>query len=127
MKTYLTKNSNTVTIDAKGRILGRLATEVATILRGKNKPNFAPNKIVGDLVVVENADLIKVTGAKLDQKTYYRHTGYLGNMRSITLKHLLEKSPEKVIEFAVYGMLPNNRLRSEIMKRLTIKTSKAQQ
>lgn len=126
MKTYLIKNPNTVTIDAKGRILGRLATEIATILRGKNKANYTPNKIVGDLVIVENADLVKVSGNKLEQKFYYRHTGYLGNMKSISLKHLLEKSPEKVIEYAVYGMIPANRLRPEIMKRLTIKTSKVQ-
>lgn len=126
MKTYLPTTSETVTIDAKDRVLGRLATEIATILRGKNKPTYTPNKVTGDKVEVLNADLIKVTGNKLDQKMYYKHTGYVGNMKSINLKDLLAKKPEKVIEFAVYGMLPANRLRKELMKRLTIKTSKEQ-
>lgn len=119
-KTYLPTQSATRSFDASGKTLGRLATEIAIALRGKDKATFAPNKIVGDVVVVTNAKQIHITGNKVDQKTYYKHTGYLGNMKSITLKQLIAKDPTEPLRRAVYGMLPDNRLRKELMKRLTI-------
>jgi len=119
-KTYLPTTDHAVTLDASGQILGRLATQIATILRGKNKPTFAPHRIEGDRVIVTNAAAIKVSGRKLEQKMYHRHTGYIGNLRTTTLKDLMVTKPEQVIERAVYGMLPNNRLRKELMKRLTV-------
>ena len=97
-------------IDAADRPLGRLATEVATLLRGKHKPAFHPSQDVGDYVVVVNASKVAVTGRKLEQKVYYRHSGHLGNLKETTLKELLAKRPERVIEHAVRGMLPKNRL-----------------
>lgn len=119
-KTYLPTTDATRTIDATGKTLGRLATEVAIALRGKDKATFAPNKIVGDVVVVTNTNKVRYTGNKIEQKTYYKHTGYLGNMKSITLGKLIEKDPTEPLRRAVYGMLPDNRLRKELMKRLTI-------
>lgn len=107
-------------IDAKDAILGRLATRAALLLRGKHKVSFAANIDGGDYVHVINASAIKVTGNKLEDKMYYSHSGYLGNLRETQLKTLLEKSPEKVIERAIYGMLPKNRLRSEWMNRLKV-------
>ncbi len=97
-------------IDAADRPLGRLATEVATLLRGKHKPAFHPSQDIGDYVVVVNAGKVAVTGRKLEQKVYYRHSGHLGNLRETTLKDMLAKRPERVIEHAVRGMLPKNRL-----------------
>ena len=97
-------------IDAAQRPLGRLATEVATLLRGKHKPAFHPSQDVGDYVVVVNAAQIAVSGRKLEQKIYYRHSGHLGSLRETTLKEMLEKRPERVIEHAVRGMLPKNKL-----------------
>jgi len=97
-------------IDAAQRPLGRLATEVATLLRGKHKPAFHPSQDVGDYVVVVNAAQIAVSGRKLEQKIYYRHSGHLGGLRETTLKAMLEKRPERVIEHAVRGMLPKNKL-----------------
>lgn len=97
-------------IDAADRPLGRLATEVATLLRGKHKPAFHPSQDVGDYVVVINAGKVAVTGRKLEQKVYYRHSGHLGNLKQTTLKDMLAKRPERVIEHAVRGMLPKNRL-----------------
>ncbi|MCA9388365.1 50S ribosomal protein L13 [Candidatus Berkelbacteria bacterium] len=120
MKTYLPQESKTQNIDAKNQVLGRLATKIAVILRGKDKPEFAPHKIVGDKVIVTNADDIRVTGNKLDNKIYYRHTGYIGGLKQISLKDQLAKDSTEVIKKAVYGMLPSNRLRSELMKRLTV-------
>lgn len=120
MKTYLPKDSQTQTIDAKGQVLGRLATKIAVVLRGKDKPSFAPNKIVGDKVIVTNAKDIRVTGNKLENKIYYRHTGYIGGLKEISLKDQLDKDPTEVIKKAVYGMLPSNRLRKELMKRLSV-------
>lgn len=119
-KTYLPTHDTTVTIDATGKVLGRLATEVAIILRGKHKPTFAPHRIEGDRVIVTNALKVGFTGRKLDQKMYYKHSGYLGHLRSIVLKDLFAKDPADVIVRAVYGMLPNNRLRPELMKRLEV-------
>lgn len=119
-KTYLPATDTVRTFDATGRVLGRLATEVATVLRGKDKPTFAPHRIEGDRVVVVNAAQVSVTGKKLEQKVYRSHTGYLGNMKEVTLKQLMERSPEQVIEMAIYNMLPKNRLRREMMRRLVI-------
>ncbi len=124
-KTYLPIDDTVVTIDAKDQVLGRLATRIATVLRGKHKPTFAPHRIEGDRVVVTNAAQVRVTGRKLDQKIYYRHTGYIGNMKQVTLRELMATRPEQVVEQAVYGMLPNNRLRSELMKRLTVHAKEA--
>jgi len=109
---------DTHTIDAEGKVLGRLATEIAILLRGKHKPTFAPNKDMGDFVVVKNTGKIKITGRKLEQKKYYRHSGYLGHLKEIPLKKVFEEDPGKVLEIAVFGMLPKNKLRAEQIKRL---------
>jgi len=108
------------TIDAKGRVLGRLATIVANLLRGKTKPEFSPEKDLGDFVVIKNASQIKLTGSKLKTKIYYHHTGYPGGLKEITLEKLFQKDPKKVIQKAVAGMLPKNKLRKIFMKRLKI-------
>jgi len=97
-------------IDAADRPLGRVATQVATLLRGKHKPVFHPSQDVGDYVVVVNAGKVAVTGKKLEQKIYYRHSGYLGGLKETSLKEMLAKRPERVIEHAVRGMLPKNSL-----------------
>ena len=97
-------------VDATGYTLGRLASEVAKILRGKNKPIFTPFIDTGDYVIITNADKIKVTGKKLEQKVYYRHSDYVGGMKETTLKEMLNKKPERVIELAVKGMLPKGPL-----------------
>lgn len=109
-------------IDAKDQTLGRLATQVAQLLRGKHKPIFAPHVDVGDFVIVINADKIRVTGDKLDQKRYYRHSGYPGGLRSRTLRQMLDTFPERVIHSAVRGMLPKNRLGRKTIKKLKIYT-----
>jgi len=106
------------TIDASGKILGRLATEVAILLRGKQKPDFAPNKEIGDFVIVKNVDKIRFSGKKMEQKKYYHHSGYLGGLKEISLEKLFQKNPEKVFKKAVFGMLPKNRLRARQIKRL---------
>ena len=105
-------------VDATGYTLGRLASEVAKILRGKNKPIFTPFIDTGDYVIITNADKIKVTGKKLEQKVYYRHSDYVGGMKETTLKEMLNKKPERVIELAVKGMLPKGPLG---MKETTLK------
>lgn len=110
----------THTIDATGKILGRLATQIAVLLRGKNKPDFVPNQDIGDFVVVKNIDKIKFTGKKFDKKFFYRHTGYLGGLKKIPLKKLFEKDPVKILKRAVFGMLPKNKLRVKQIKRLKI-------
>ena len=97
-------------IDAADRPLGRVATEIATLLRGKHKPAFHPSQDIGDYVVVVNASKVAVTGRKREQKIYYRHSGYLGGLKETSLKDMLAKRPERVIEHAVRGMLPKNRL-----------------
>ena len=107
-------------VDATGCTLGRLSSEVASVLRGKNKTCFTPHVDCGDYVIVVNADKIKVSGKKLDQKIYYHHSDYVGGMKETTLKELLAKKPERVIEFAVKGMLPKNKLQAERMKRLRV-------
>jgi len=108
----------TQTIDAAGKILGRLATEIAVLLRGKGRSDFRPNQDSGDFVVVKNVDKIKVTGKKMEQKKYYHYSGYPGGMKETSLKKLFEKSPTEVLRKAVFGMLPKNKLRAEQIKRL---------
>lgn len=107
-------------IDATDQVLGRLATRIATILTGKNKPQYAPFIVTGDHVIVINAAKIRLTGQKLDQKVYYRHTGYPGGLREVTLGRLLETRPEQVIHEAVLGMLPKNKLRKRYVGRLRV-------
>ncbi|MCK4454033.1 50S ribosomal protein L13 [Candidatus Parcubacteria bacterium] len=112
---------NTHTIDATDKVLGRLATQIAVLLRGKHKPDFVPYKDMGDFVVVKNVDKIKITGKKMEQKVYYHHSGFLGGLKETPLKKLLKEKPEEVLKKAVFGMLPKNKLRSKIIKRLKIK------
>ena len=109
-------------IDAEGETLGRLATKIAVILKGKNKASFAPHLDNGDYVVVTNCDKFKVTWKKLTDKMYYRHTGYLGGLKEISLEDLLTKKPTKALEFAVNGMLPKNKLRKGMLSRLKLFT-----
>ena len=107
-------------VDATGYTLGRLASEVAKVLRGKNKPVFTPHVDTGDYVIVVNADKIKVTGKKLDQKIYYHHADYVGGMKETTLREMLAKKPEKVVELAVKGMLPKGPLGREMFTKLHV-------
>jgi large subunit ribosomal protein L13 len=107
-------------VDATDKTLGRLATELAHRLRGKHKPTFTPNMDTGDHMIVVNAEKIKVTGKKLDDKIYYRHTGYIGNLKSITLGKLLDTHPERAIERAVKGMLPRNPLGRAMYRKLHV-------
>jgi large subunit ribosomal protein L13 len=107
-------------IDADGMVLGRLASEVAQNLRGKHKPTFTPHMNCGDIVIVVNAAKIAVTGNRLDQKVYYRHSQYPGGLKTETLRHLLARKPEAVIERTVKGMLPHNRLGDDILGRLKV-------
>lgn len=107
-------------IDAEGQILGRLASNIAKILMGKHKPTYTRNIDTGDYVIVVNAEKIKVTGKKLTDKIYYRHSGYLGGLKEETLMSLLTKKPEKVIELAVKGMLPKNKLGRKMIKKLKV-------
>jgi large subunit ribosomal protein L13 len=107
-------------VDAQGQTLGRLATRIATVLRGKHKPIYTPHMDCGDYVIVVNADKIHVTGQKLDQKTYYRHSGYPGGLRQVSLRRQLQVHPDRVIEAAVRGMLPHNRLGRKMFKKLKI-------
>ena len=108
----------THTIDATGKVLGRLATQIAVLLRGKHKPTFVPYKDEGDFVVVENIKNIKITGKKLEQKKYYRHSGYPGGLKEVSLKKLFDERPGEVLKKAIWGMLPRNKLRKEMIKRL---------
>ena len=107
-------------VDADGCTLGRLASEVASVLRGKNKPQYTPNVDTGDYVIVINAEKISVTGKKLDQKIYYRHSEYVGGMKETTLREMLAKKPEKVIELAVKGMLPKGPLGRQMYSKLHV-------
>ena len=107
-------------VDAEGCTLGRLASEVASVLRGKNKPVFTPHVDTGDYVIVINAEKIKVTGKKLDQKIYYNHSDYVGGMKETTLKEMMEKHPERVIELAVKGMLPKGPLGRQMYTKLHV-------
>jgi large subunit ribosomal protein L13 len=107
-------------IDAEGRVLGRLASEIARILMGKHKPQWQPNLDIGDFVIVVNAEKVRLTGKKLDQKFHYRHSGRLGNLKAYSYRWMLENRPERVIELAVSKMLPKNRLRARMLKRLRV-------
>ena len=107
-------------VDAEGCTLGRLASGVASVLRGKNKPQFTPHVDTGDYVIVVNADKIKVTGKKMDQKIYYNHSDYVGGMKETTLKEMMAKHPERVIEHAVKGMLPKGPLGREMYTKLFV-------
>jgi large subunit ribosomal protein L13 len=123
-KTYSIKASDIErqwhTIDASDEVLGRLATRIAQLLMGKHKPMFCRNLDVGDFVVVTNADKVKVTGDKTRQKMYYRHSGYPGGLKSISLEKMMQTHPTRVIEYAVKGMLPRNKLSAGMMKRLKV-------
>ena len=107
-------------VDAEGKILGRLATRVAAILRGKHKPIFSPHLDTGDYVIIVNAEKIRVTGNKLDTKMYYRYSGYRGGLKSIVLRKQLEKHPDRVLVHAIRGMLPKNRLGRAMRKKLKV-------
>ncbi|NLS44777.1 MAG: 50S ribosomal protein L13 [Firmicutes bacterium] len=107
-------------VDAEGKTLGRLASQIASVLRGKHKPSFSPHLDMGDYVIVVNAEKIRVTGDKLRQKMYYRHSGYPGGLRAVSLGDMLRKRPEAVIENAVTGMLPHNRLGRKIRRKLKV-------
>ena len=124
MKTYSTKASDIErqwhVIDASGKVLGRMTTQVACLLMGKHKPIFSRNLDMGDFVVVTNADKIRVTGKKVKQKIYYRHSGYPGGLKSVSLEEMMRTNPSQVIEHAVKGMLPQNHLRARMMKRLRV-------
>jgi len=124
MKTYVTNPGEVerewYVVDATGQTLGRLASRVATVLRGKHKPVYSPSIDTGDHVIVINADKIHVTGRKLDQKIYYRYSGYPGGLKETTLRNMLDKRPTRVIRLAVRGMLPKNRLGRQMLKKLKI-------
>ena len=121
-KTYILKSEDVqrgwFVVDAADQTLGRLATQIASVLRGKHKPAFSPDVDLGDFVVVVNAEKIHTTGRKLDQKMYYHHSGYPGGLKSTSLRAMLSKHPERVVEHAVRGMLPKNRLGRRMLKRL---------
>jgi len=123
-KTYVPKSGDIthewVLVDANGQNLGRLATQISTVLLGKNKPTFTPGVDTGDYVVVVNAERITVTGNKMDDKYYYRHSGYPGGLKQINLRDQLAKHPDRVIRSAVWGMLPHNRLGRKLLKKLKI-------
>ena len=124
MKTYMANPDKIerkwYVVDATGYTLGRLASEVAKVLRGKNKPIFTPHMDCGDYVIVVNAEKIKVTGKKLDQKIYYNHSDYVGGMRETTLREMMAKKPEKVVELAVKGMLPKGHLGRSMITKLHV-------
>jgi len=122
VKTYVPKEveSKWYVIDAEGKTLGRLAAKIATILRGKHKPEFTPNEAFGDYVIVVNAEKVKLTGKKLEDKIYTRYSGYQGGLKRIPAGEMLKKHPERVIERAVKGMLPKNRLGRRLFKRLKV-------
>jgi len=126
MKTYSTKPSEIErewhVIDASDKVLGRLATQVANLLMGKHKPIFCRNLDTGDFVVILNADKVRVTGNKAKQKLYYRHSGYPGGLKSISLEKMMQTNPARVIEHAVKGMLPHNRLGAKMVKKLKVYT-----
>ena len=124
MRTFTAKNENIehewYVVDAAGQTLGRLASRIAPILKGKHKPTYTPYVDCGDYVIIVNADKVRVTGRKLDQKFYYRHSGYPGGVKSISLRHQLDKYPERVLEAAVRGMMPKNKLGRRMMKKLKV-------
>lgn len=130
MNTYFARKEdftkkNWCLIDAKDKVLGRLATEVADILRGKNKAQYTPHVDTGDFVVVINAEKVQLTGKKWSQKVYYRHSGYPGGLKSISAEELLQKKPEELIRHAVRGMMPKSRLGRQMLKKLKVYTGDA--
>jgi large subunit ribosomal protein L13 len=124
MKTYVatpaTRERNWLVVDASGKTLGRLATQIADALRGKRKPEYTPHCDVGDFVIVVNAEKVAVTGNKRQEKRYYRHSGYPGGLRSRTFEEMIERRPEEVLRLAVKGMLPRNRLGRQQLRKLKI-------
>jgi len=124
MKTYSAKQADIkrdwYVVDATGKTLGRLASEIALRLRGKHKPEYTPHVDTGDYIVVVNAEKVHVTGRKETDKVYYSHSGWIGGLKSITFEKLVEKAPERTIEFAVKGMLPKNRLGRAMFKKLKV-------
>ncbi len=123
-KTYHAKQSEVTPewrlVDASGQTLGRLATRISRALQGKDKPIYTPNVLTGDFVVVVNAEKVRVTGRKLNQKLYYRHSGYVGNLKTFVMKDIMEKNPERVLEMAVKGMLPRTKRGRDMFKRLKV-------
>lgn len=124
MRTYMAKTSDVErhwhVVDAEGKPLGRLAARIAAMLMGKDKPSFTPHMDAGDFVVVVNAEKVAVTGDKVRSKLYHRHSGYPGGLKTANLQQMLSKHPEKVIEFAVRGMLPHNRLGAQMFRKLKV-------
>lgn len=124
MKTFVAKEKDVqkkwYVVDATNKILGRLASQIAIKLRGKDKPIFTPHVDTGDFVIVINAEKVRLTGKKWDNKYYYRHSGYMGGLKQITARKLLEKKPEELIRHAVRGMLPKNKLGRRLLKKLKI-------
>ncbi len=124
MKTFVTKSADVerrwYVVDAEGKTLGRLASQIAAILRGKHKPIYSPSVDCGDFVIVVNAEKIAVTGQRMEKKMYYRHSGYPGGLRELSLRQQLEKHPTRPVELAVRGMLPKNRLGRKMIKKLKV-------
>lgn len=124
MKSYMAKNEENPgkwhLIDAEGKILGRLSTEIAILLRGKNKPTFTPQSDTGDFVVVVNAEKVKLTGKKAETKKYYRHTAWFGGIKCESYKGMLEKTPHRIVEEAVWGMLPKNAMGKKLLGKLKV-------
>jgi len=124
MKTQFAKKGDVerkwYVVDARDAVLGRLAVKIAVYLRGKNKPVFTPNVDTGDFIIVVNADKVRLTGNKMTDKVYYHHTGYIGGIKAETAKEMFEKHPERIIEKAVWGMLPKNTLGKQMLKKLKV-------
>jgi large subunit ribosomal protein L13 len=124
MSTHVTKlpeiERRHYVVDADGQVLGRMATQVASVLRGKGKPNFSPHLDTGDFVIIVNAEKVKITGSKMDQKTYFRHSGHPGASKFTTVREMMEKRPEEVVRHAVRGMLPKNKLGRKMLKKLRV-------
>ena len=124
MKTYMAKpdsiNRKWYVVDADGKRLGRLASEIASVLRGKHKPEFTPHLNTGDYVIVINAEKVALTGKKENQKLYRRHTGYTGNLKTISYKDMMEKHPERIVEIAVKGMVAHNKLGRQVLAKLHV-------
>lgn len=124
MKSYMVRSEDIekkwYVVDAKGKTVGRIATKIASILRGKDKPQFTPHADIGDFVVVINADKVNFTGKKWTQKTYYWHTPYPGGLKSITAEKLFKENPEEILKKAVWGMLPKNKMQKDLITRVKI-------
>ncbi|MEI2617101.1 MAG: 50S ribosomal protein L13 [Thermomicrobiales bacterium] len=124
IKTYTPRESEIerrwYIVDAEGQTLGRLSTQIATVLRGKHKPTYTPNMDVGDYVIVVNAEKVRVTGGKEEKKTYYRHSGYPGGLRQTAYKDMMSKHPERVVEKAVKGMVPRTSLGAQMLRKLKV-------